>query len=89
MKTGNKVLRKGLLVFLVLVLLLSFAAANLFAAPGMPNQGSPPAFANDKVEVLVGFYGQPDRKVVAGAGGEIYAEFSIVNVGLPAQALEY
>jgi len=69
-----------MVIFLLLVMLLSFFAANLLAAPGLTNPGSSPSAANEKVDVLVGFPGQPNRELVESAGGEIYREFSIVNV---------
>ena len=79
MKFGRKVLLKGFVLLLVMALLLSFSAATLLAAPGFLSSGGP-ANPGDKVDVLVGFHGPPDREVIAKAGGEIYAEFTIVNV---------
>jgi len=63
--------KRWIAIFMVLVFLCGVAATGMGAAP----QG-----AGEKVEVLIGFHGLPDRGIVEVFGGEVYREFTIVDV---------
>ena len=74
--------KRWIAIFMVLVFLCGVAATGLGAAP----QG-----AGEKVEVLIGFHGLPNRGVVEAFGGEVYAEYTLVDViaaRMPRQAAE-
>lgn len=66
---------------LILALILFFTPANLseaLAASGP--QGPVSSSANEMVNVLIGFHRLPNRELVEQFRGEVYREFSIVNV---------
>lgn len=63
---------KGLTVLFVLVLLFSITTVSLAAAPINAS--------GEKLDVLVGFHGTPNPGLVRAFGGEIYAQFTIVDV---------
>ena len=63
---------RGLVVLLVLAMLFTMTAANLSASSA--DRG------NNKVDVLIGFQGLPNPGLVRAFGGEIYAEFTLVDV---------
>ena len=64
--------KKSFAVLLIVAMLFAMIAANI------------PAFAadhrSDQLEVLVGFQGSPNPGLVRAFGGEIYAEFTLVDV---------
>jgi subtilisin len=62
------------------VMLLVMAGANLLAAPLSPAPEGVPSPVNGKIDVLIGFEGTPNPGLVRAFGGEIYAEFTIVDV---------
>ncbi len=81
--------RKNLEVLLVLVMLFSMSFGSIISAQGT-NPGNMFSNSGEKVDVLVGFHGPPNRGLVERFGGDVYREFSIVNaiaVSLPQQAV--
>jgi subtilisin len=68
------------MVLLAIVMLLVMAGANLLAAPLSPAPEGVPSPVNGKIDVLIGFEGTPNPGLVRAFGGEIYAEFTIVDV---------
>lgn len=84
----KKGIGSGLVILLVVAMLFAMTTAN----PSAAHVGSRTAsVANEKVDVLIGFHGLPNRALVEGFGGEVYREFSIVNAVaayLPLQAIE-
>lgn len=73
----------------MLVMLFVMSFGNMIFAQGT-NPGNMFSNSGEKVDVLVGFHGPPNRGLVERFGGEIYREFSIVNaiaVSLPQQAI--
>jgi len=77
-------------VSLIVVIFLSIFAFTSFAAPVI--QPGPPSTPGgmEREEVLIGFYGQPDRGLVEASGGEVTHEFDLVKVisaKLPQQAI--
>jgi len=69
---NSKGFPKGLTVLFVLVLLFSITTVSLAAAPINAS--------GEKLDVLVGFHGTPNPGLVRAFGGEIYAQFTIVDV---------
>jgi subtilisin len=79
------------MVLLAIVMLLVMAGANLLAAPLSPAPEGVPSPVNGKIDVLIGFEGTPNPGLVRAFGGEIYAEFTIVDViaaRIPQQAAD-
>ena len=80
----KKDLRKGLIILIVGGILLAMGAANLITAQTLPGSDDT-AFSstNEKVDVLIGFHQTPgpsEQALVRAHGGEIYREFTIVDV---------
>jgi hypothetical protein len=79
---------------LVLTLVLSLFALPVFASPPDNNPGggqtqTPPG--QERIDVLIGFYGKPNRSLVESSDGEITHEFTLVKVisaRLPQQAID-
>ena len=80
----NKSLGKGTVILLVAAMLFAMGVANLSFARDVANpEGAAFSSANEKVDVLIGFYqapGPPEQDLVRAHGGEIYRQFSIVDV---------
>ncbi len=80
----NKILGKGTVILLIVAMLFALGVANLsFARDGANPEGTSFSSANEKVDVLIGFYqapGPPEQDLVRAHGGEIYRQFSIVDV---------
>ncbi len=74
MKKNKKILGTGLVILLVVAMLFSMTAVNLSGAQAAAISG------NEKVDVVIGFHGPPNRGLVQAFGGEIYREFTIVDV---------
>jgi len=64
-------LKRGAVLLLVVVFLFGVVSSGMGAAP---LQGS------EKVDILIGFHGTPNRGLVEAFGGEVYREFTIVDV---------
>lgn len=85
----ERTVRRNLGVLLVLVMLFAMSFGSIISAQGT-NPGNMFSNSSEKVDVLVGFHGPPNRGLVERFGGEVYREFSIVNaiaVSLPQQAI--
>lgn len=74
----KKYLGKGLVILLVVAMLFLMTTASLAATSTAPNFGS--SSAGEKLDVLVGFHGPPNPGLVRAFGGEVYAEFTLVDV---------
>jgi len=88
-------LRKGLIILVIIGMLSSLGVANLSFAQAVPNpEGTSFSSSNEKVDVLTGFYQAPgpsERALVRAHGGDIYRQFTIVDViaaSMTSQAVE-
>ena len=80
----NKSLGKGTVILLVVAMIFALSAVNFSTAQELPGSDDK-AFssANEKVDVLIGFYKTPgpsERALIRAHGGEIYRQFNIVDV---------
>ncbi len=81
---SSKNLGKGLVIFIIIAMVFALGAVNLSTAQALPGSNDR-AFSsvNEKVDVLIGFNQAPgfsERALVQAHGGEIYRQFSIVDV---------
>ena len=81
---SSKSLGKGLIIFIVIAMFFAMGAVNLSTAQALPGSDDTIiSSANKKADVLIGFYQAPgpsERALVRSHGGEIYRQFSIVDV---------
>jgi len=80
----SKSLRKGLVILIVFAMMFAMGVVNLTTAQALPgSEGTVYSSANEKVDVLIGFYhapGSSERALVRSHGGEISRQFKIVDV---------
>jgi subtilisin len=81
---GSKSLRKGLVILIVFAMLFAMGVVNLSTAQTLPgSEDTTFSSANEKVDVLIGFYhapGSSEQALVRSHGGDISRQFKIVDV---------